>query len=309
LSEVRCVFWASLFVHREAVYLMGTTKENGSIVICRSADEGKSWSHAAGPDTGLLTSTGHWHTAPVPVVEWDERLWRSFEMAEEGRRWGDRFHAGVLSARADADLLNTTNWIFSNFLPQNPQWLGGDFGGWLEGNVVITPEEKLINMLRVDTSKLPEKAALMGVSADGRNVSFNPDGGFIDMPGGAKKFTIHRDPLDGAYWTLATIAAGTGPEGRAHSALRPAEIRNTLALMRSRDLQTWDMRATLLHHPEVAHHGFQYVDWQIDGEDLVAVCRTAFDDATGGAHNYHDANFLTFHRIKNFRQAKSGMDR
>jgi hypothetical protein len=205
--------------------------------------------------------------------------------------------------------LNATNWLFSNFPGKDPQWLDGDFGGWLEGNVVITPEEKLINMLRVDTSKLPERAALMEVSADGRNVSFNPDVGFIDMPGGAKKFTIRRDPLDGAYWTLATIAAETNREGGAALSLRPAAIRNTLVLMRSRDLRTWDVRATLLHHPEVAHHGFQYVDWRIDGEDLVAVCRTAFDDATGGAHNYHDANFLTFHRIKNFRQAKSGMDR
>ena len=25
------------------------------------------------------------------------------------------------------------------------------------------------------------------------------------------------------------------------------------------------------------------------------------DDAAGGAHNYHDANFLTFHRFTNFR--------
>jgi hypothetical protein len=29
--------------------------------------------------------------------------------------------------------------------------------------------------------------------------------------------------------------------------------------------------------------------------------RTAFDDGLGGAHNAHDANFLTFHRIENIR--------
>jgi hypothetical protein len=43
------------------------------------------------------------------------------------------------------------------------------------------------------------------------------------------------------------------------------------------------------------------VDWQYDGEDLIAVCRTAYDDGQGGARNNHDANFLTFHRWKNFR--------
>jgi hypothetical protein len=55
------------------------------------------------------------------------------------------------------------------------------------------------------------------------------------------------------------------------------------------------------HHPERQRHGFQYVDWLFDGDDLVVVSRTAFDDVEGGAHDYHDANYLTFHRVKDFR--------
>ena len=35
---------------------------------------------------------------------------------------------------------------------------------------------------------------------------------------------------------------------------------------------------------------------------LIAVSRTAFDDNVGGSHNQHDANYFTFHRIKNFRK-------
>ena len=49
-------------------------------------------------------------------------------------------------------------------------------------------------------------------------------------------------------------------------------------------------------------YGFQYVDWQFDGDDLIAVRRTAW-----AAHNYHYANFLTFHRIRNFRSLR-GME-
>jgi len=30
--------------------------------------------------------------------------------------------------------------------------------------------------------------------------------------------------------------------------------------------------------------------------------RTAYDDGGGGAHNAHDANYLTFHRFRNFRR-------
>jgi len=43
--------------------------------------------------------------------------------------------------------------------------------------------------------------------------------------------------------------------------------------------------------------GFQYVDFMIEGNDILYLCRTAMN----GAHNYHDANYQTFHRIKNFR--------
>jgi len=32
---------------------------------------------------------------------------------------------------------------------------------------------------------------------------------------------------------------------------------------------------------------------------ILAVC---FDDEFGGANNYHDANYLTFHRIKNYKK-------
>ena len=36
----------------------------------------------------------------------------------------------------------------------------------------------------------------------------------------------------------------------------------------------------------------------------VAAVRTAFDDDATGAHNAHDANYLTFHRWNNFRSLK-----
>ena len=54
--------------------------------------------------------------------------------------------------------------------------------------------------------------------------------------------------------------------------------------------------------PDQAKHGYQYPDFLIEGADLIATVRTAHDDGLGGAHNQHDANFLTFHRWKNFRQ-------
>ena len=67
------------------------------------------------------------------------------------------------------------------------------------------------------------------------------------------------------------------------------------------DLKTWEVRSVLLYRPDTVTHGFQYADWLFEGDDLIAVSRTAFDDRHGGARNQHDANYMTFHRVENFR--------
>ena len=301
-ARLRCLLWPSLFTHNGAVYLLGTDKHHGRLVIRRSVDGASTWSEPGDATTGLLTPSGSYHTAPVPVIVHRGRLWRAFEDASGGTAWGARYMAGVMSAPADADLLNAANWTFSGVLPRDPQWLRGQFNGWLEGNVVVSRDGGVVNILRVDTPSGPEKAAVVRVSADGKSLNLDPATGFVDFPGGAKKFTIRYDPPSDRYWSLTTVASE-----RLAQAVRPATIRNTLALVYSPDLRNWTVRCILLYHPDVKRHGFQYVDWQFDGEDMIAVCRTAYEDGQGGAHNNHDANFLTFHRIGQFR-TKTGTD-
>ena len=48
--------------------------------------------------------------------------------------------------------------------------------------------------------------------------------------------------------------------------------------------------------------GKSFLAKSIDGDDIIAVSRTAYDDGFGGAHRAHDANYMTFHRIRNFRR-------
>ena len=60
--------------------------------------------------------------------------------------------------------------------------------GWLEGNVVATPEGTVQLMLRA--AYRSESAAIIQVSEDGTTLSFNPEKGFIDFPGGTSKFSI-----------------------------------------------------------------------------------------------------------------------
>ncbi len=298
LTEIEGQWWSSLFPHRGALYLIGTSRENGFVVIRRSQDGGRTWTAPKDRDSGLLLGDGRYHCAPVPIVEHSGRLWRAMEDAMGPEGWGHHFNSFMMSVPAEADLLQAGNWTFSNRLGWNPTWLDGKFGGWLEGNAVVTPAGRIANILRVDSPEPNERAALIEISADGKQATFDPQTGFVDFPGGCKKFTIRRDPRDSTYWALSNYA----PPGEA--AGHPSRIRNRLALIRSEDLRHWTVRAILLHHPDAAYHGFQYADWRFDGEDLVAVVRTAYDDGEGGAHNQHDANYLTFHRIPAFRTRK-----
>jgi hypothetical protein len=296
IATIDGAFWSTLFTHRGALYLIGPDKHHGNVLIRRSTDAGVTWTSPTNSVTGLLRGDGEYHCAPMPVIEHAGRLWRAMEHREPPIAWGINYRAGVLSVLADADLLNAANWTSSNFLPSDRAWNGGDMGAWLEGNAVVTPTGELVDVLRVQTRSPDEKAAIVRISPDGKTASFDPATGFIKFPGGAKKFTIRYDPQTKRYWALASIVLDR------YRTDNPGSIRNTLALTSSSDLLNWEVRHVLLQHPDVAKHGFQYVDWLFDGEDIIAACRTAFDDDQGGAHNAHDANFLTFHRFANFRR-------
>jgi hypothetical protein len=72
--------------------------------------------------------------------------------------------------------------------------------------------------------------------------------------------------------------------------------------MSSIDLRIWTPHYVALYHEDVASNGFQYLDWAFEGDDLIVVARRAFDDGIGGADNQHNSNYLTFHRIEQFRR-------
>lgn len=295
VARMEGMFWGNLFVHDGMLYLLGTTRHHGLLAIRRSVDKGKTWTVPVDGDTGLLTERGKYHTGPMPVVLHNEYLWRAVEDASKGKNWGERYSPMMISAPICSDLLRRENWRFSNCLSHSRSWLDGKFGAWLEGNAVTSPEGKMINLLRVDYAP-GGKAAWVEVSPDGDRLDFDPQSGFIDFPGGPTKFAIRHDPLSQRYWSLVNDAPDL-LEGE-----NAALVRNTLSLSCSVDLKKWEVRKRLLYHPDKKSHGFQYADWQFDGDDIVAAIRTAFDDAAGGAHSAHDANYLTFHRFEAFRR-------
>jgi len=280
IATITPLFWGKLFVHKDALYILGTRHEYGDMLIRRSTDNGQTWTSPSDSATGLLRK-GTFHCAPCQTLLHNNRLWRSMEVFTGGA-WGN-FEAMVISAPEDADLLNADNWCFSERLPKNPAF------SWLEGAVLLAPDKTIVNMLRTNGSG-DDKAAIVHVADDGKTLSFNPATDVIDMPGGGVKFTIRYDKTTSRYWAIV------------NKQTTPKAFRNNLLLVSSADLKEWKTEATLQNHADSTAHAWQYIDWQFDGNDIIYLSRTAFDDGLGGAHRAHDANFLTFHRIADFRK-------
>jgi hypothetical protein len=295
VTDVKGQFQSSLFIYNDAVYLIGTSKAYGNIVIRRSEDGGRTWTTPNTKDNGILFDNGKYHCAPTPVVVHNGRIWRAFE---ENKPDADPLvkvplTTFMISAPANADLLNAESWRRCNTI-RGDRLHGGQ---WFEGNAVVSPTGELLNILRTNYGgKLPEKAAVIVVDNDGRTAEFK---GMLDMPGAQKKFTIRYDENSQLYWAITTIVR---EEDKIETYdIHHAEIRNTLSLISSVDLKHWTVRKILIHHPDHIKHGFQYVDWVIENNDIIAVCRTSYDDEFGGADSYHNSNYMTFHRISNFR--------
>jgi len=311
VTHIAGAFWSNLFVHDGAMYLLGTSQQYGAVVIRRSEDNGNSWTHPRDADSGLLFASGprreppNFHCAPMPIAIRDGRIYRAFEDMQ-GTGWGVDFNSTVVSADADSDLLHADSWTMSNRIAFDRAWAPDEWGelagpGWLEGNVIETPAGELVNILRFHSDPLADKAAVVRIHDEGRRISFDPTEGFIDLPGGMTKFTIRREPETGLYLTISNN--NTDPS-------RPGQ-RNVLCLNASEDLWHWRRVATLIEddlplawEDSMRLTGFQYVDWQFDGDAIIYLVRTAYD----GSHNFHDANRVTFHRIDDFRKLLQGDD-
>lgn len=308
--------WSTLFAHRGAIYLIGVTAKAGNMIVRRSNDDGRTWTEPTDARHGLLAE-GKYHCAPTPVIVHGGRVWRAFEQFSSKAPVRE-FRSFVLSAPEEADLLDARSWMRTNALTIDKRWLETRNAEWLEGNVVVAPDGTLVNILRVESHQaagaalalpgewrgLPrfEVAAMQRVSADGRTLAFDPRRDFIHFIGSEAKFTIRHDPATRRYWTLGNKI--TNPKSGEDWVRSPHHQRNVVSLCSSADLREWREHYRLLRYEEGravvkegSRVGFQYLDWQFDGDDIVAVCRTSWDGA-----NYHDANRITFHRVKNFRR-------
>ncbi|GGD54078.1 sialidase family protein [Paenibacillus nasutitermitis] len=289
-------FWGKLFLHRDRVYMLACSTEYGDLLIGGSADSGETWSPPRVIIEGGSREKGGPHKAPMPVVAHRGRIWSAVEYGS----WSTGGHgAGVVSAPEDADLLDPANWTASPFLRYDAAWPGaiegGNVPGILEGNVVVTPEGQLVNLLRYQTDGgTPNygRAILLDIDQDQPQapLQFRK---VIPFHGNLSKFAVYYDPQSSSYWSLVNRV--TTPF---------VSQRNILTLVKSDNLEEWEIVQDMLDYESNGWHedrtkvGFQYVDWFMDGDDMLVASRTAIN----GAFDFHNANYTTFHRIGNFRR-------
>lgn len=290
LCELAPCFWGKMFLHKGEIYMIGCSTEYGDLLIGKSTDGGKTF---GAPVTILRGENGKhfscgFHTNPQNVFVQGGRLYKSLE-------WGNwqsnyYFAAMVMSCDVNDDLLDPESWSFTepvkfdHFAPEledlkKPM-------GTIEGTIVLSPEGKLFNIMRFTKRNY---ALVYEIDTQNPEAPLKYER-LMHFEANLAKFMIHFDKVSNKYYTIASRLY----EGSVDSA------RNLQSLMTSSDLFEWDVACDLYDftHLDVQKNGLQYVNFEFDGDDIFYLCRTALN----GANSFHDSNYFTFHRIKDFRK-------
>ena len=290
VSELMPCFWGKLFLHKGEIYMLACSTEYGDLLIGKSLDGGKSF---CAPVTLLRGSNGKngnsgVHKNPQNIFYHSGRIYETLEWGA----WANKEYchaAMVMSCDENDDLMRPENWSFSE--PRTFSQFDTSLADLsnktmtIEGTLTLSPNGKLLNIMRF--GKYHHALAYeVNVFDHDAPLTFSH---CIQFPSNYSKFMIKYDDVSRQYYSIGTMAYDPNN----------TSTRDYLALLTSRDLEHWEVARKLYDYREIdtAHIGFQYVDFEFDNEDIIYLCRTAIN----GAHNFHDSNYSTFHRIKNFR--------
>ncbi len=291
VTELMPSFWTKLFIHKGEVYALSCHTEYGDLQIGKSTDGGNTFSTPVTLIRGANGKKGSSgvHKNPQNILYHNGRMYTTLEWGAWANK--DYCHAAmVMSCDENADLMVPENWHFTppvkfdHFAPElcdRPKCTMT-----IEGTLVLAPDGRLLNIMRF--SKYGHALVYEVNTAD-------PDAPLTYshlMPFAANysKFMIQYDAVTEKYLSIGCVVYDR----------EKTSARNYLVLLTSSDLHQWENTLVLydLRHEDHNQVGMQYVDFIMEGDDLLYMSRTAMN----GAHTFHDSNYMTFHRIKNFRQ-------
>ena len=179
-----------------------------------------------------------------------------------------------VSASTTSDLMDPDSWVLAKREDRNRTGNEADMIIDRDGAPVILPKGR---------SKIRLSSPAISVSERLEDR--------LQIPGYGSKYSAIYDPVSDKYWALTTYSPIKGT------------IRTGVALSSSSDLKTFKVERQVIQGKSSGFHGFNYPFMQIDGDDIIFVLRTAWENEMGQAQRWHDANMLTFHRIRDFRES------
>jgi hypothetical protein len=298
---------ATPFVHNGSLYLLIPDYANNMILLMQSTDEGTSWS------------------SPVTVLE--EHLWncQTCMTKRDGHlywaltNWPRGNTLKSISVDLSRDLLTPKSWSVSSGcdMPRVPDLLKDaqtagnrkrsprpwSVDSWLEPNVVnVNGRLRVLSRVVIDDFATAGLGALCEIELNNdkeMNMKFSQ---FYPVPGGQCKFMIVYDETSRLFWMLSNIPTDShdlfenfqtlGKAGFVHG---PGNERRILTLHYSLDALNW-FPGGIVAMWSNPMQSFMYPSAAIDNDDLVFISRTSRN-----APNQHDADLVTFHRIRNFR--------
>lgn len=292
----------SLFVQDGIVYIWGYRAAPGQIIIRKSTDNGLTWSTET-----QLTTNKHGGTPFNPVFMPDHNGVNRVWCAVAGK--------SLMSGRPDATLImNASNWtgVGADTNTNNQPVFGSGVSVAVisEAQIVSSPQTGLVVMPKVQMDGVSAPyfsytVLLKRNPTSNNNLQTATKENWVALPGAEKKFAASYDPVSQKFYVLSNPVL---PAHESGSGFTWQLIRNTGALISSRDLYHWDVEQLFLYSGNINYEGFQYFNFDYDGDDMIVASRTAFDiTGESGVNNKpprgHDSNMITFHKISNFREA------
>lgn len=295
------------WIHRGTLHLFankgGTAFRNDDLLLLRSGDGGKTWS------APVTLFQGHFWNCHTGMAQRDHHLYWAVDDLGLGSKRGPRVVAGDLSG----DLMDPRAWRLSEPVPFPgvPDALTHPKFAELSSQYL---EPNLLNVrgrLQVLMTVKPKRQSTSGLCAV---LDVDDSGGKLDlkfrqyhpMPGGQLKFCVLWDEASQMFWATANLVVdGQGAfdwweegakRGNFSYATTGGNDRRFLMLLYGVDGLNWFQAGCVAQAGKISQ-SFMYARPVVDGEDLAIISRTSIH-----APNQHDADYATFHRVRDFRR-------
>jgi hypothetical protein len=295
------------WVHRGKLHLFvnkaGTRVRNDDLLLLRSDDGGKTWSEP------VTLFRGHYWNCHTGIVVRGNRIYAATDDLSLGSKRGPLVFSGDLSG----DVMNPEAWRCSEPVPFPgvPDALTNEKfkalpSQYLEPNVIdVQGRLRVLACVKPKRQSTAGVAAVFDVDDDGKKLGLK-FAHYSSMPGGQLKFCVIRDETSRLFWATANLVVDSQgafdwwTKEKRGTFLGGGDFggndRRFLMLFYGVDGLNWFQAGCIAQAKKISQ-SFMYATPVIDGDDLVLISRSSVN-----APNQHDADYATFHRVRNFRR-------